>query len=170
MDTSVFSPVERLVRGLPDMELRVFGVDRRAKVRLVYDLEIEYWAYHVTIFDPHAMFKLTAPHADFRIGGADDGERVYAPLRVELSQEVVTHIKPPGEPLWKATKWASTCLQKAGLFEPIFVLRAQDKLAYQTIEHWVELATASGCDSLKVRGAKKDLEAFDKWPTKKLPD
>ena len=65
-------------------------------------------------------------------------------------------------------KYGKVSIPKVGADEPVFVLRAQDKLAGTAIEMYRALAASHGrplADSLE-----KEIEAFTKWPTKKMPD
>lgn len=66
-------------------------------------------------------------------------------------------------------KYGKLSIPRIGEDEPVFILRAQDKLAETTIEMYRLLATSHGCriaDSLD-----KEIENFRKWTgNKKLPD
>jgi len=53
--------------------------------------------------------------------------------------------------------------------EPVIVFRAQDKLALEVVKHYAELATAQ-CSPEHAALAQKTVDAFEAWPTKKLPD
>lgn len=68
-----------------------------------------------------------------------------------------------------STKYGKVDISKIGSDEPVFILRAQDKLAEATIGMYRLLAASHGsrlADSLE-----KEMEAFRKWPgNKKLPD
>ena len=75
---------------------------------------------------------------------------------------------------YKAT---DTCLQKAAEDEPIFVLRAKDKLAPSIVRRWADLAeAASHPDSPtrdKVREARLFAKTMEGWQQKngsKIPD
>ena len=66
-----------------------------------------------------------------------------------------------------------SALSKAGATEPVFVLRAQDKLAPGLVRLWASLAALHGCNVDKVGEAKRlaaDMEAWQyttrraKWP------
>lgn len=54
--------------------------------------------------------------------------------------------------------------------EPVFVLRAQDRLASFIVDHWATLAEAEGVRSGKVAGARECARDMKSWPTQKLPD
>lgn len=69
-----------------------------------------------------------------------------------------------------STKHDDVCLMKAADDEPIFVLRAQDKLAPIIVRLWADLAEAHGCAEAKVREAVSLAARMEKWPTRKFPD
>lgn len=69
-----------------------------------------------------------------------------------------------------ATKHTDTCLQKAGDDEPIFVLRAQDKLAAKTVRYWATLAAVYGVSDEKCLEARALAERMEQWPDRKYPD
>jgi hypothetical protein len=79
-----------------------------------------------------------------------------------------------------ATKHTDKCLEKAADDEPIFVLRAQDKLAANTVRHWArEFLKAHGgvlSEQIDPKVIAKYKEAhaladkMDAWKTKKTPD
>ena len=69
-----------------------------------------------------------------------------------------------------ATKHNSVSLMKAKDDEPIFVLRAQDKLAAGVVRQWAEQAAQAGCGNAKVREAREIADAMERWPTRKVPD
>lgn len=55
--------------------------------------------------------------------------------------------------------------------EPLFVIRAQDKLAPTAIKIYIMLLEANGANTHKIIEAKASLSAFEKWEgPKKLPD
>ena len=66
-------------------------------------------------------------------------------------------------------KYGKLDIPKAGADEPVFILRAQDKLAETTIEMYRLLArlhNASLADDLQ-----REIDAFHNWSgTKKTPD
>jgi hypothetical protein len=68
-----------------------------------------------------------------------------------------------------STKYGKVNITKIGSDEPVFILRAQDKLAGATIEIYRILATSHGsklADSLE-----GEIKAFQRWQgVKKLPD
>jgi hypothetical protein len=68
------------------------------------------------------------------------------------------------------TKHTSTTLAKAADDEPIFVLRASDSLAVETVRHWAAHALVKGVPATKVQDALDVASAMAEWPNKKLPD
>ncbi len=68
-----------------------------------------------------------------------------------------------------SSKYGKVNIPKIGSDEPVFILRAQDKLAEATIGMYQILADSHGsklADSLN-----REIEAFRKWQgAKKLPD
>lgn len=69
-----------------------------------------------------------------------------------------------------ATKHTDTCLQKAADDEPIFVLRAQDRLAPAVVRMWCEMAELMGVAPEKTREARNLAIRMEAWPTRKYPD
>lgn len=69
-----------------------------------------------------------------------------------------------------ATKKNDPCLDKAGDDEPIFVLRAQDKLAPALVRQWADQAAANGCPEPKVQDARQLADRMESWPVRKMPD
>ncbi|MFH0942477.1 MAG: hypothetical protein V1823_05615 [Chloroflexota bacterium] len=68
-----------------------------------------------------------------------------------------------------STKYGKIDIYKIGKDEPVFILRAQDKLAEPAIEMYRSLAASHG--SQLAGSLDKEIEAFRKWNgTKKLPD
>lgn len=62
------------------------------------------------------------------------------------------------------------CLGKAADDEPIFILRAHDKLAPSIIEHWADFAELHGASREKVEEAREVAAQMRKWPDRKFPD
>ena len=66
-------------------------------------------------------------------------------------------------------KYGRVDIPRVGADEPVFILRAQDKLAGPTIEMYRLLAASHGCKSADT--LEKAIESFRKWPgTKRMPD
>lgn len=55
-----------------------------------------------------------------------------------------------------------SCLNKAAATEPVFVLRATDPIAAQTIRHWATMAEGRH-EPYKVAEAREVAEQFEKW-------
>ena len=66
--------------------------------------------------------------------------------------------------------WQDRCLEKVKPTEPIFVLRAQDKLAPALVRMWAQLADLHECPSEKVIEAMANADAMENWPIRKFPD
>jgi hypothetical protein len=66
-------------------------------------------------------------------------------------------------------KYGKLAIPRVGEEEPVFILRAQDRLAEPTIEMYRSLAASH---SSQVTGAlQKEIDRFRNWKgTKKLPD
>lgn len=63
------------------------------------------------------------------------------------------------------------CLGRAHPDEPVFVLRAQDRLASAVVGYWADRAAEHlGHDHPKVIEALELQEKMSAWPTRKLPD
>jgi hypothetical protein len=62
------------------------------------------------------------------------------------------------------------CLGRAADDEPVFVLRAQDKLADQLVDSWADLVELGRGPSAKVVEARELAEAMRAWPSRKFPD
>lgn len=54
--------------------------------------------------------------------------------------------------------------------EPVFLLRAQDKAAPETVRSWVRLAQVKGADPEMTQNALAQADAMEAWATKKVPD
>jgi hypothetical protein len=65
---------------------------------------------------------------------------------------------------------ARGCFAKAADDEPLFVLRAQDRLAPDVVREWARLAEAHACAPHKVAEARSLADAMERWPHRKLPD
>lgn len=65
---------------------------------------------------------------------------------------------------------AGSCWNKASDCEPIFILRAQDKLAPEIIRAWAVEAHLNGCGEAKVNEAFRIASEMEAWPTRKYPD
>lgn len=66
-------------------------------------------------------------------------------------------------------KYGKLDIPRVGDEEPVFILRAQDKLAEPTIEMYRLLAASH--DSQIAGAVQKEVERFRQWPgSKKMPD
>ena len=66
------------------------------------------------------------------------------------------------------------CLGRAQDDEPVFVLRAQDKTAPDTVRDWATRAANAGAPTAKVTQAMHDADLMEAWQRKygiaKVPD
>lgn len=69
-----------------------------------------------------------------------------------------------------ATKHTDTCLIKAADDEPIFVLRAQDMLAPESVREWANRALKCGLPHAKYEEALALAAKMEQWPNRKMPD
>lgn len=68
-----------------------------------------------------------------------------------------------------SAKYGKLSIPKIGDDEPVFVLRAQDRLAESAIAMYQALATSHGAPV--ANGIQKEIESFRNWEgAKKLPD
>lgn len=58
--------------------------------------------------------------------------------------------------------YQNSCLNKAQAHEPVFVLRANDPVAAQTIRHWATMSANVHCED-KIEGAMQIANDFDGW-------
>lgn len=54
--------------------------------------------------------------------------------------------------------------------EPVFLLRAQDRVAPNAVLYWAEMAEKEGVDPEMIRLARKHAEKMVQWPKKKIAD
>jgi hypothetical protein len=54
--------------------------------------------------------------------------------------------------------------------EPVFLLRAQDRAAANTVRAWAALVEALGGPPEVVANARRQADLMDAWPVKKVPD
>ncbi|MCL4687513.1 MAG: hypothetical protein KJ007_02985 [Burkholderiales bacterium] len=57
-----------------------------------------------------------------------------------------------------------------GMGEALFVLRARDQLAADTVMHWIAKASVAGVRREKLVDAVHIAAAMDQYPARKLPD
>lgn len=66
-----------------------------------------------------------------------------------------------------------SCYAKASPDEPIFVLRAQDRLAPETLQFWIDIAERDGVCPSKLNDARLSLRDMREWQElheTKIPD
>lgn len=68
-----------------------------------------------------------------------------------------------------STKLNSSCLSKAADDEPIFVLRAQDRLAPKIVRAWAATARLHGISDDKYKKAMQTAFEMEQWPNRKFP-
>lgn len=64
------------------------------------------------------------------------------------------------------------CYDKAGIDEPLFVLRSTDALAPEIVREWAYRAQAAGTPAEKVEEARRTADAIEDWQIangKKVP-
>ena len=61
-----------------------------------------------------------------------------------------------------------SCLNKAGPEEPIFVLRAKDRIAAMAVRHWATMAFGAH-EKTKIDEAMKWADDADKWRQENVP-
>lgn len=54
--------------------------------------------------------------------------------------------------------------------EPVFLLRAQDKVAAETLMFWIQKQERAGGDETMLQLAREHYAKFIAWPKKKLAD
>jgi hypothetical protein len=54
--------------------------------------------------------------------------------------------------------------------EPVFLLRAQDKIAWHIVKIYAYCAELAGASPILVEKCKKHAELMKAWKTKKVPD
>lgn len=65
-------------------------------------------------------------------------------------------------------KYGEVNIPNVGVDEPVFILRAQDKLADAAIEMYRALAASHGLPL--AASLQKEIDAFRRWQTRKMPD
>lgn len=63
-----------------------------------------------------------------------------------------------------------SCWNKAADEEPLFILRAQDRLAEEAVRWWALYCEQMGVDEAKVAEARSAADAMSAWPNRKMPD
>ena len=68
-------------------------------------------------------------------------------------------------------KSTDPCLAKVAEDEPIFILRAQDRLAPNLVRDWADEAEAAGhCPPEKIAEARALAAEMERWAFRKFPD
>ena len=62
------------------------------------------------------------------------------------------------------------CIELCPADEPVFVIRAQDACAYETVMRWALIAEQKGVDPAMVAEARAHAVKMAEWPVKKIPD
>lgn len=66
-------------------------------------------------------------------------------------------------------KYGKVTIPKVGDDEPVFILRAQDRLAEAAMKMYAALAESHGSEA--ARGLEEEIDVFRRWEGKrKLPD
>lgn len=63
----------------------------------------------------------------------------------------------------------TSCFNKAKDDEPIFVLRAQDRIAPNVIDMWCEFAECAGVGPAKIQEARHLAEQMRAWKNRRFP-
>ena len=63
----------------------------------------------------------------------------------------------------EAVRYGRGCLGQAALDEPVFILRAQDKLAPWVVVRWAHLAEQAGAPQDEVQGALELAKQMVDW-------
>lgn len=61
----------------------------------------------------------------------------------------------------------TSCINKAGDDEPVFVLRANDPLAPAAVDYWANMAVGGDHDQRKIEGAREIAREMRRWRTEK---
>ena len=54
--------------------------------------------------------------------------------------------------------------------EPVFLLRAQDKFAADTLRCYAQMIGFEGADDAIIQATLEQADRMDAWPVKKVPD
>jgi hypothetical protein len=94
---------------------------------------------------------------------------IYPQIFCDQNQFELLRIEKEGFDMAVSAKYGKLSIPKVGDDEPVFVLRAQDKLAEFAMSMYQALAASHGA-SVAI-DIHKEIESFRKWKgTKKLPD
>lgn len=99
---------------------------------------------------------------DFRKRG--DRDREFGISREDcLQAKLERNSNESEEKMTKLEELEKGTLSRATDDEPIFVLRAKDKLAARTILFWTDIATLAGVSFEKVNEARDFMRVMEKW-------
>lgn len=88
-----------------------------------------------------------------------------------LYRELGLQVEPsPTHDKYAAIVNDASCLNRASISEPIFILRAQDQFAAQLVRMWADLAEQAGCGPEKLEDARAIAQQMDEWSYHKIPD
>jgi hypothetical protein len=62
----------------------------------------------------------------------------------------------------------ASCLNKAEPDEPLFILRAKDPVAAQTVRHWATMSDGNH-EAEKIAQALKAADEMDRWRANRFP-
>jgi hypothetical protein len=96
-----------------------------------------------------------------------------------ISQETLWHLyqvlnlprdQSPTNDKFAAITNDDSCLNKAMLCEPLFILRAQDQFAADLVRQWADQVEQSGGGADKILGARIIAGQMEAWTYHKIPD
>lgn len=92
---------------------------------------------------------------------------------VELRGMIYGLLGQKGKRMTSTKNEGVSALEKAGEDEPLFVLRAQDKLAPEIVREWAYRAQCEGAPLTKCDEARRIADAMEQWQIanrRKVPD
>lgn len=116
---------------------------------------------------PTRLLNPARQNLDFRLEGT------LRPIAVEVHWRHVAPHKESSRPMTSTKNAGVTSYAKADVDEPLFVLRAQDKLAPEVVREWAYRAHVSGAPIEKVREARHIADQMEEWQVenrRKVPD
>lgn len=96
-----------------------------------------------------------------------------------ISQETLWHLynvlglpseRSPTHDKFAAITDEASCLNRAALSEPLFILRAQDQFAAELVRKWADLVEEHGGSEQKITGARIIAGQMEAWSYHKIPD
>lgn len=100
----------------------------------------------------------------------------------EVSQEIVWFLRrrfgavnedaeqAPTNDKYAAIVNEDSCLNRAGLSEPLFILRAQDQFSAELVREWADRVEVAGGMTDKIEGARLIAGQMEAWAYHKIPD